>query len=377
MDNFIKVKIVEVQKGRIDIRFDISSNLKSYFKQTTFWYEMESIEMVPQSISVIPFVCNVLPVVWLTDCSLVLDSLDQVFYQCIDDIKLGYAAMYPMLDFKGKVVCDRLENNEYKASHSVVMFSGGIDAICTTIRHLPENPLLLSIWGSADFPINATDSWHKQWDNLQYNAGKMELDCYCIKSNFCGIFNLWSPGLMDLIRDSGETWWHGFQHGIGILSHSAPFCYVHKCRMSYIASSYHESQRPFTCASDPTIDSKMKFASTDCFHDAFELTRQNKVALIVEYAKKHSVKFNIHVCLRQNQQDNNCCKCEKCYRTILELLLEGAEPNCFGFDNYNLNNVIEDIQYKMYIPFTAIPFYKDMQNIIKSNSYMGETVRKL
>lgn len=361
MDNYIKIKNFVIDDGRVVIEFEISDNLKVYFKQTTFWYEMVGIEKVPKSIAVIPFICNVLPIVWLTDSTILLDTLDIDFYKCIDEIKEGYANMYPMLSFKGHILPTVLEENKLPNSGSVVMFSGGVDAICTTIRHISEHPLLLTVWGSADYPVSDEVGWKKQWDNLCYNSKMMGLDCHFIKSNFCELFNLWSPGCQDLLSESGETWWHGIQHGIGILGHSAPFAYIHKCRIAYMASSYHESQRPFTCASDPTIDSKVRYGSTECFHDAFELTRQDKVAELVRYVEKTGVKFNIHVCLRQFQSTNNCCKCEKCYRTILELMVEGADPKDFGFDNFDVKNIIDDINNKIVIPFTALPFYKDMQ----------------
>lgn len=33
----------------------------------------------------------------------------------------------------------------------------------------------------------------------------------------------------------------------------------------------------------------------------------------------------------------------------------------FGFDDFDVKNIIYDINNKIVIPFTALPFYKDMQ----------------
>lgn len=365
MDNYIMIKHFVLEKGRATIDFEVSDNLKSYFKSTTFWYEMKGLENVPKSIVVIPFVCNILPIAWLANSTIFLQELDVDFYKSIEEIKKGYINMYPMLSFNGQVLPKTLVENKMQTKGSVVMFSGGVDAICTTIRHISEHPLLLTVWGSADYPVNDEDGWNKQWNNLLYNSKMLGLECHYVKSNFCELFNLWSPGCQDLIKNSGESWWHGFQHGIGILGHSAPFAYINKCRMAYMASSYHESQRPFTCASDPTIDSKMRYGSTECFHDAFELTRQDKVAVLVKYVEEKNIKFNLHVCLRQFQSTNNCCKCEKCYRTMLELMVEGADPHNFGFDEVNVHDIIDDINNKLIIPFTVLPFYKDMQKKVE------------
>ena len=55
----------------------------------------------------------------------------------------------------------------------------------------------------------------------------------------------------------------------------------------------------------------------------------------------------------------NCCKCEKCYRTILEIVSEGGEPNAFGFQ-WDTKNIIKcrfDMQTKIRIRDFEIAFF--------------------
>lgn len=103
MDNYIIITHFVLEKGRATIDFEVSNNLKTYFKSTTFWYKMEGLKNVPKSIVVIPFVCNILPIAWLANSTIFLQELDVDFYKSIEEIKKGYINMYPMLSFNGLV----------------------------------------------------------------------------------------------------------------------------------------------------------------------------------------------------------------------------------------------------------------------------------
>ena len=43
-----------------------------------------------------------------------------------------------------------------------------------------------------------------------------------------------------------------------------------------------------------------------------------------------NVPVKLRVCW-ESRGGENCCHCEKCYRTILGLIAEGADPNDYGF----------------------------------------------
>ena len=101
----IKVREIATEGGCVTVRFDVSEGLAAYFadaRELRTDYNLDLSEL-PASVAVIPFVCNVLPIVWLTDATLELDSIDSDFYGHIDDIRGGYEAMYPMLHFGGRV----------------------------------------------------------------------------------------------------------------------------------------------------------------------------------------------------------------------------------------------------------------------------------
>lgn len=62
-----------------------------------------NLENVPISILVIPLICNILPIIWITDGILYIDEIDEDFFKSINEFKKGYIEMYPQVDFRGDI----------------------------------------------------------------------------------------------------------------------------------------------------------------------------------------------------------------------------------------------------------------------------------
>lgn len=360
------VKVLDIKKTdrQVEIFFCCSEELKIYFNTNKFSYESSEydISKVPDDICIIPFITNVLPIIWLTDSELIIPSIDKTFFDCIDNFKKGYVNMYPDLSFKGKLSISAIKENEYHTKGKLIMFSGGVDAICTTLRHLDEDIELLTLWGSADYPTNNIDIWNIHWGEIEDFAAKTKLKCTYIRTDFTEFIPCGFRVLDKLLKSSKRHWWHDFQHGIGILGHAAPIAYLKQLETVYIASSYDEERKPYTCASDPSIDNFVEFGSTKVIHDGYELNRQGKIAYIVQRLKEFSFDITVHVCLHQNLK-TNCCHCEKCYRTILGLLVEGVVPQKLGFNfsEKDLPKLLNNIQNKLELADDKIIVYKQIQ----------------
>ena len=92
MNNTFSVKSVVVEGGTLDVTFSTTGHISKYFNSPLKFHVeySEDIEKVPVGIAIIPFVCNVLPIVWLTDSTLELPEIDNDFYRSIDKFKQGY-----------------------------------------------------------------------------------------------------------------------------------------------------------------------------------------------------------------------------------------------------------------------------------------------
>lgn len=332
--SFIRVDSVSADSCSLTVAFSLSANLNRYFNEPhLFRVEYsQDISGVPEGILVIPFITNVLPIIWLTDAVLHVPRLDRVFYDSIPEIKKGYADMSPMLTFKGRVEVGELEEHDVSPSEQVAaFFSGGVDAFTTLIRHREEKPILLTMRGS-DIKLTDEEGWQVVHDHTLETARQFDLpEPVFITSNFRTFLR--EGDLTNLVKASGDNYWHGYQCGIGLIGHAAPIGFRRRLKTVYIASSF-TSHDHVICASDPSIDEKVQWTPTYIIHDGYEWDRQQKLMAIVEYAHRTGAYPQLRVCWITSG-GKNCSQCEKCLRTMYGLMAEGEDPIHYGFvDSY-------------------------------------------
>ena len=365
----LSVKYIHNEKNRITVSFLPSKELQPFFHYSNSFYAeySENIEEVPCSCAIIPFLVNILPIIWLTDAYLYIDIIDKSFYESIDSFKQGYIDMYPMLSFNGHIkVSQIVDNTDFSSVNSGMMFSGGVDAFATLLMHCEESPTPISVIG-ADIRLDDTEGIKNMTEHsniaLQYLS--MKSPCF-ISSNFRSFIN--EKRLDAFVKKSNDGWWHGFQHGIGLIGLTAPIAYTRKLSKIYIASS-HTPNENFTCASHPSIDNNIRFCSTVIIHDQYENTRQKKIAIISDYHRKTNKPVLLRVCW-ESRGGRNCCHCEKCLRTIYALYAEGENPNDYGF-KYTIPELIEASDKLR----KKIPFIKEAKKVFWTDiqKRFGET----
>lgn len=331
--NRITILQSEVSGGRIVYRYELQGNWKKLFraeKNFAVTYPFD-VEKIPESVRIIPLLSLVVPVSWVCDAEVIVPICDRDFEVCLDAVKAGYRKMYPMISFDGQFKAGLIESNSDSESckKTLVCFSGGVDAFSSTLSHIQEKPLLVSIWGS-DVPWEDAEGWKPIETLVQRHAKILGVDSITLRSSFRDI--LIPKKINEVVSAAGDNWWHGFQHGIGILGHMAPVAFAMNAGKVIIASSF-TADDVYTCASDPTIDNHVRFCGAEVVHDGYDLNRQEKVQQIVEYSEANNVEIPLHVCWEKKGGDN-CCHCEKCWRTMLGIYAEGADPRRFGFHSY-------------------------------------------
>lgn len=331
MNNKFTIEDISVKDSVINCLFHVEGEWEKYFSSRAFYCEYNmNLNGLPSGIAVIPLICNVLPLAWLCGAELILPELDEDFYTCIDNLKKGYQTMYPQFSFHCTIKAKRVkyEMDNISSDRAGTFFSGGADAFHTLVRHIEERPQLITVWG-ADVKLNDKTGWEHVCKHVRETCREFNLENITIKSNFRDIVHEASADT--LVRDCGDCWYHAFQHGIGLLGHGAPCAWKLGLNTLYIASSFcQELAGQYTCASDPAIDNYLRFCGCKIFHDAYEYSRQKKIEEICKYSATTGRKISLRVCW-QSAGGENCCRCEKCYRTCLEIASEGYNPNDFGF----------------------------------------------
>lgn len=369
--NIIEIKSISISDYRIDYDYEVQGEWSRYFNDTDklFIEFSEKISDIPQSIAVIPLLGNILPISWICDALVVLPSIDKCFFESIPQFKAGYIEMHPKIPFNGELRAQAIEDNTNdKQSGSIALFSGGVDAFNTLVNHVDENPTLVTLWGS-DVKLDDNTGW----DNVQKQVGSVcsefHLNMISIKSNFRTFIN--EGNLDKLVQASGDGWWHGFHHGLGIISHTAPIAYALSKSIVYIASSFTIAQKGISCASDPSIDNFIKFGNTEVVHDGYEFNRQMKLTNISNYVRQSGHHIHLHVCWI-SEGGQNCCRCEKCLRTILGLYAIGEDPKEYGFNYSDFSELCSFIRYNRWAilkPNFAITYEPIQHSLRQTYSY--------
>ena len=333
----IVLRDIVLNQNRIEYITENSEGIADAFRQPfEYWVEYnENIETVPISIAVIPFVCNVLPIVWVMDAELFVPEIDEDFYNSLENTRDAYIKMYPNIQFKGKLSAAKIVKN-VKTFHNekkkaTAFFSGGVDSWATLVSHIEDDELnLVTIWGS-DVKLDDDKSWKKVEDYTNEVADELNLKATFIRSTFRESLNY--QFLDNLIRGKvlNNSWWYFIQHGIALISHVAPYVYLHNIDTHYIPASYSVKDLPNQIASYKTIDETLKLAWCNVVHDQFDLIRIERVKKILDWHKATGENVQIRVCYSESSNGGNCSHCEKCYRTILEILSFDLDPNDFGF----------------------------------------------
>lgn len=372
--NLIKIKLPSIEDNKITYQYTVEGLWQEVFTQERgFSIEYScNISDLPAGIAIIPLLANLLPMAWVYDAEIVLPVCDEDFYNSIEAFKQGYRNMYPKMKFNGMLTVEHLQKNiPTKQKGSAAFFSGGVDAFNTLTCHADEKPTLLTLWG-ADVKLTDAVGWRRVEAHLQQTAKDFDVDYVTIKSGFRGFLD---EGLLSRkVVESGDGWWHGFQHGIGIISHAAPAMYVLGKKTVYFASSFTVADKgKVTCASDPTIDNYVKFCGCNVVHDGYECTRQMKVHNITQFSKKTGKKIPLRVCW-ESSGGSNCCNCEKCWRTILGVYAEGFDPSEFGFEYDSFDSLLKKIyKNRETLKWHRESRYAPMQKVLRDN-YSKTTV---
>jgi len=330
--NSIILNEIIVNKQRVEFKFSVTGHLQRYFQQDPqlFFEYHDDISAVPQSILAIPFVANLMPLVWITDATLWVQQLDEAFGACLGRVKSAYQAMYPHVKFQGCLWVDAFIFNDFTPQYeAAALFSGGLDALTTFIRVKSLKPLLITEYGWHGVEKQHSAVWEADKKNALQFACEHGLDNILIQSNY-GTFIKAGHVDEDFRKRLGDTWWHGLHHGLAIITAVVPMAFKLKIACIYIASS-NSPLRQVTCASDPSVDNEIRFASGIVRHDGYELTRQHKVKVVVDHFSTGgpgSRTIPIRVCF---QNEANCCRCEKCLRTMMGIIAEGKRPDDYGF----------------------------------------------
>lgn len=290
---------------------------------------------VPESHLVVPPLAQVCPVAWATGADVAVDRLDPDFLVSLHRVQRALTRLYPSFMEGGEIHYDEAscpgscgEGNPEVADsgESALLFSGGVDSLASYVRHRNEDPTLVSIQG---WVLQDSDEWERARQNVETFADRHGCETAFIRSNMLSVLDTAMLNAHYKPHIEG-SWYSAVGHGLGLLGLCAPLCSQRGIDTLYIAATHsHSFTEPW--GSHPTIDNNVRWSGTTAIHDGYELTRQQKVERIAQFIREEDPELTIRTCTHADGAGGNCSQCEKCYRTIVGLVIAGIDPRNHGY----------------------------------------------
>ena len=238
----------------------------------------------------------------------------------IDEFQEAWMCWLPARYAKIEIVADTEKEQPKADSDAAIMtFSGGADSCFTAWRHkkgtcgrLKQNLDAGLMIQGFDISLGQEDVFERAAKKSKIMLNSLGVEMIPIATNFKNTGQLWmdchGAGIASclMVLQGGFT--------TGLIGSSAP---------------YNRLQSPFL-GSNPVTDHLFSSDSFRILHDGAAYTRRAKVK---EIAKWPEVLKLLRVCYAGVDHDRNCCKCEKCIRTILSFRVHGFNlPECFEHD---------------------------------------------
>ncbi|MDG1572738.1 hypothetical protein OZ410_10460 [Robiginitalea sp. M366] len=281
---------------------------------------------VHKGILAIPFVSNFLPIAWFAGFDLRVEEVDAEFFEACKQLRTEFQRQFPEYNLSGNLLSENLSDTpKIKGNKTAMLFSGGVDAYATYIHLFAKKPALVTLHG-ADIALGDIQQWTDFTDFIEGENLLSENEKFYIRTN---VRDFYTYQVELLLRDIG--WWGKVQHGMSLIGALAPLTVKEGFSHIYIASSYTK-EVDISWGSTPTADELIRWAGVQVHHDGYELRRQEKVDRIVAFAREQEQAFRLRVCYSELRSSFNCSNCEKCFRSILGIILNGEDPNKYGFE---------------------------------------------
>lgn len=197
-------------------------------------------------------------------------------------------------------------------------FSGGVDSFYTLLKHQHEIDVLVFVHG---FDVSLEDRARRAAASRRLGEVALALgkELIEIESN-----------LREVIDQPRLT--KGF-HNWELL-HGAALASIAHILPADIGKVYvpatHSYRQIYAWGSHPLLDPLWSTEDRFFVHDGCEATRVQKCDLL---ARSDVALAAVRVCWENSETTYNCGRCEKCQRTMLELLAAGALHRCVSFDS--------------------------------------------
>ena len=214
---------------------------------------------------------------------------------------------------------------EERPPDSIALFSGGVDSYFTAMRH-PETRHYLNVLG-FDMPLRKRDAYERNVSRLDRVAGEWGAHIIRMSTNLRE--TRWGKAPWESFCSGGALAGAGLvlERNFGRVLIPAAFDYT------VLGWPLPTRTHPHPWGYHPVSDPLYSTSRCQISHDGGGHSRIEKTQFITESSL---VRATLHVCYKgsdgKGQDDTNCCRCAKCYRTMAVLDIIGRLNDCALFD---------------------------------------------
>jgi hypothetical protein len=366
---FIRIDDFQILNKKILLfELSFSNDLKKYFKTNSFYVKYDEIlNNISEEFLNIPAISSIIGLSWTVGANLHVNKMDKTYLESLGEIKDIFKKWYPQLAFDSEIVAEEITSNKFSSNKSGMLFSGGVDSTFTYVKHRDEKPTLYVIIGSG-LPLDNKKYIQNMKSKLSDFADMEKVKINFIETNVRFILNEALLNFQFGRFFEYRQWWEGINLAVTLTGLCAPLT-INKIGRFLIASSSTQATLAYY-GSGPMIDSKIAWADVKVIHDGVETRRSGKMRYIAKnYVTKEGKYPTLRVCnyIPYAFHEINCNRCEKCIRTITNLVLENVDPKKCGFDITDgfFDRLKEKIiMDKLFENVDSFEFWRDIQRSI-------------
>jgi len=289
--------------------------------------------------------------------------VDRLLYENIRELMYVWQSWYPRLpviEIEAEVSDDAAGPERPRVGS---FFTGGVDSIFTLLQHVrsftPDAPFeiddLITICG-YDIPLRNAENFARRYARQQKAAaivGKELLDVFTNTRETV-------VARIDEKQIECSSMWGRICHACGLAS--IAYALEKRFRKVVISSTYSYAELVrIPCGTHPLIDHLLSTRRTNVFHYGAGFDRAEKVMYI---ADSEVVKQSLQVCWILLTEEN-CCRCLKCYQTMIPLEIAGVLKDCTTFKRKSLD--LKRLE-KLFIEHDhQAPFYRELQQLARKH----------
>lgn len=386
MSNSIALNKIELDGQKVIYNFSIPSEIREHINPVyidsqnngTLFVELPNdvdAKEIPEGVLTIPFVGTMIGVAMLYRTPIKVPDVDKEYFETVKKLDIVFRKMYPKGNLSLVLEASRVSTakNNRGGIRTSVFFTGGVDATSALVETVNKAPLLINIAG-GDIALSDQTAHERLEDYFSDLKKQIKGLDYCfVRSNCREFFREYTFDKMCKKFIDRELWWGywaSFAHIVVMTASIAPVIYARGITQHYIGSSHSSNDVAFDGNNEELINAigyaGCKFISADA-----DLDRNDKVKKVVEYSNTSGVHFKLQVCWHK-ENGLNCCHCEKCYRTIMNVLSAHGDPNNFGL-TYNTDKMAEIKRFLETTP-VKVSYWKTTQNVFqKEHNYWDKT----